>query len=57
MEEELKAAKAEIERLRALLRQCVRGADPVLIAPGEEIGLHLAHKGQSFADIKQELKR
>lgn len=43
---------SEADRLRAILRQCVRGADIVDLGNGETLGLHLAHKGESFADIK-----
>ena len=35
---------AEIERLREILRQCMRGADTVDLGNGEIISLYLAQK-------------
>lgn len=55
--DELNAALAEIERLRNILLQCVRGPDMVELGDGAVIGLHLPHKsGESFAEIKRGLK-
>jgi hypothetical protein len=53
---EIESLKEEIERLRSLLRQCVPGPDVVEISPGEVLGLHLALKGESFADIRDRLR-
>lgn len=50
-------ARDEIERLRGILLQCQRGPDPVDLGNGETMFLHLPHKGQSFSDIKQDLKK
>jgi hypothetical protein len=40
----INSQKAEIERLRAILRQCVRGTDFVDLGSGESLLLHLPHK-------------
>jgi hypothetical protein len=49
----------ELERLRGILRSCVRGPDPVDLGNGEIIALHLPHKGGAGIndDLKQEIKR
>ncbi len=49
-------AAEEIERLRDILRQCVKGPNAVDIG-GETIGLHLMGDGESFADIRAKAKR
>jgi len=53
-----KAALAEIERLRDILRCCVRGPDIADLGNGEIIALHLPHKGGAgLSNLKQEIKR
>lgn len=42
----------EIERLKGIIRRCMRGVDMVHLGDGEYIGLHLSGPSQSFRDIK-----
>jgi hypothetical protein len=47
--------QTEVDRLRAILRQCVRGPDFADLGNGEGLFLHLPHKG-GIAELKQEHK-
>lgn len=52
--EDVESLKAEIERLRAILRSCVRGPDPVDLGDGEVLALHLPHKiSRPFEGIRR----
>jgi len=47
--------QSEVERLRTILRQCVRGPDLVELGNGERLWLHLPYK-DGVATFKQEPK-